>query len=55
MTLSSPQLSERYLKKEGCPTTRHEGAWDERKYSSYSFSTSALHGGEWSASLSGRA
>jgi hypothetical protein len=26
----------------------------ERRYSSYSFSTSALHGGEWSASRPGR-
>jgi hypothetical protein len=39
----------------GCPTTRHEGAWGERRYSSYSFSTSALDGGEWSASRPGRA
>jgi hypothetical protein len=37
-----------------CPITRHEGAWGER-YSSYSFSTSALDGGEWSASRPGRA
>jgi hypothetical protein len=29
---------------ESCPTTRHEGAWEERRYSSYSFSTSALDG-----------
>jgi hypothetical protein len=27
----------------------------ERRYSSYSFSTSAIDGGEWSASLPGRA
>jgi hypothetical protein len=33
----------------------HEGAWGERRYSSYSFSTSALEGGEWSASRPGRA
>jgi hypothetical protein len=26
------------------PATRHGGAWGERKYSSYSFSTSALDG-----------
>jgi hypothetical protein len=38
-----------------CPTTRHEGAWGERRYSSYSLSTSALDGGEWSASRSGHA
>jgi hypothetical protein len=31
------------------PTTRHEGPWGERRYSSYSLSTSALDGGEWSA------
>jgi hypothetical protein len=35
-------------------TTRHEGAWAERRYNSYSFSTSALDGGEWSASNPGR-
>jgi hypothetical protein len=38
-----------------CPTTRHEGAWDGRRYSSYSFSTSAPDGGKWSASRPGRA
>jgi hypothetical protein len=38
-----------------CPTTRHEGAWGERRYSSYSFSTSALDADEWSASCTGRA
>jgi hypothetical protein len=32
------------------PFTRHGGALGERKYSSYSFLTSALEGGEWSAS-----
>jgi hypothetical protein len=26
------------------PTTRHEGAWEERQYRSYSFLTSALEG-----------
>jgi hypothetical protein len=35
---------------DSCPTTRHEGAWGERRFSSYSFSTSALDWGEWSAS-----
>jgi hypothetical protein len=30
-----------------------EGVWGERKYSSCSFSTSALDGGEWSASRPG--
>jgi hypothetical protein len=29
--------------------------WGERRYSSYSFSTSALDGSEWSASRPGRA
>jgi hypothetical protein len=37
------------------PTTRHVGAWGERRYTSYTFSTSALDGGEWSASRPGRA
>jgi hypothetical protein len=36
------------------PATRHGGAWGERRYSSYSFSTSALDGAEWSASRHGR-
>jgi hypothetical protein len=31
------------------------GAWGERRYSSYSFSTSTLDVGEWSASRPGRA
>jgi hypothetical protein len=38
-----------------CPATRHGGAWGERMYSSYSFLTSELDGGEWSASRPGRA
>jgi hypothetical protein len=33
----------------------HEGVWRERRYSFYSFMTSALDGGEWSASRPGRA
>jgi hypothetical protein len=37
-----------------CHTTRHGGTWGER-HSSYSFLTSALYGGEWSASRPGRA
>jgi hypothetical protein len=37
------------------PATRRGGAWAERRYSSYSFPTSALDGGEWSASRPGRA
>jgi hypothetical protein len=42
-------------KKQSSPATSHQGAWGERRYSSYSFLTSALHGGEWSASRPGRA
>jgi hypothetical protein len=38
-----------------CPTTRHEGARGERRYSSYSFPTLTLDGVEWSASRPGRA
>jgi hypothetical protein len=37
------------------PATRHGGAWGERRYSSYPFWTSALDGGEWSASRPGLA
>jgi hypothetical protein len=37
------------------PVSRHGGAWGERRYSSYSFTTSVLDGGEWSASRPGRA
>jgi hypothetical protein len=29
-----------------CPATCHEGTWGERRYSSYSYLTSALDGGE---------
>jgi hypothetical protein len=41
--------------KKSSPATRHGGACGEKRYSSYSFSTSALDGGEWSASRPGRA
>jgi hypothetical protein len=41
--------------KKNSPSTRHGGAWWERRYSSYSFTTSALDGGEWSALRPGRA
>jgi hypothetical protein len=37
------------------PATRHGGALGERRYCSYTFLTSALEGGEWSASRPGRA
>jgi hypothetical protein len=30
--------------RQSTPSTRHRGAWGERRYSSYSFSTSALDG-----------
>jgi hypothetical protein len=43
------------LKAKNCPTTRHENAWVEMKYSSYSFTNSVIDGGEWSVSLLGRA
>jgi hypothetical protein len=33
--------------KQSSPVTRHGDAWGERSYSSYSFTTSALDGGEW--------
>jgi hypothetical protein len=38
-----------------CPSTRHADAKKERIYTSYSFLTSALDGGEWSDSRPGRA
>jgi hypothetical protein len=41
--------------KQTSPATRHADAWEERRYSSYSFLTSALNGGEWSASHPDRA
>jgi hypothetical protein len=37
------------------PATSHGDAWGERRCSPYSFMTSALDGGEWSASRPGRA
>jgi hypothetical protein len=43
------------IKSKSSPVTRHGGAWGERRYSSYSFTTSALDGDEWSASRPGRA
>jgi hypothetical protein len=42
-------------KKQSCPATRHGGAWRGKRCSSYSFLTSALEGGEWSASRPSRA
>jgi hypothetical protein len=32
------------IKKQSSPATRHDGSWEESRYSSYSFSTSALGG-----------
>jgi hypothetical protein len=42
-------------KKQSCHTKRYARGKGERKYSSYSFLTSALDGGEWSALRPGRA
>jgi hypothetical protein len=39
----------------GYPLRANSGASGERRCSSYSFLTTALEGGEWSASRSGRA
>jgi hypothetical protein len=46
---------EDFCRQVSCPATRHGGVWRERRYSFYSFLTSALDGGEWSASRFGRA
>jgi hypothetical protein len=43
------------ITEQSSPATRPGGAWGERRYSSYSFLTSALDGGEWSESRPGRA
>jgi hypothetical protein len=42
-------------KSESVPLYAMDGAWGKRRYSSYSILTSALEGGEWSASRPGRA
>jgi hypothetical protein len=52
---STKNITTKSKKKWSSPATRHGGAWGERKYSSYSFTTSALDGSEWSASCPGRA
>jgi hypothetical protein len=49
--LSPPKMS----KGKAVPLHAMDGTWGERRYSSYSFLTSALEGGEWSASRPGRA
>jgi hypothetical protein len=41
--------------RQGVPLHAMEALWWERRYSSYSFSTSALDGGEWSVLRPGRA
>jgi hypothetical protein len=46
---SIPGRGKRY----SSPATRHGGAWWERRYSSYSFTTSALDGGESPATAKG--
>jgi hypothetical protein len=40
---------------DSCLTTHHRGALRERRYSSYSFTTSELGGDEWSVSQPGHA
>jgi hypothetical protein len=45
----SKSKSKSKSKKSKCPHACHAGAKGERSYSSYSFLTSALDGGEWSA------
>jgi hypothetical protein len=41
-------------KSKAVPLNAMVEAWGKRKYSPYSFTTSALDGGEWSASRPGR-
>jgi hypothetical protein len=48
------RLQREESEKKSGPITRHGGTLGERRYSSYSFLTSALEGGEWSASRPGR-
>jgi hypothetical protein len=47
--------SKQIIMKESCPTTYHGGAWGEKRYSAYSFTTSALDRGELPASHPGGA
>jgi hypothetical protein len=44
-----------YTESKSCPTTRHERAWGRGGIAPVHFTTSALDGGEWSASRPGRA
>jgi hypothetical protein len=55
MTKATITLALVHLGAKSSPGTRHGGASGERRYSSYSFSTSELDGIEWSASRQGRA
>jgi hypothetical protein len=51
-----PYRTHSYLSKiQTCHATRHGGAWRERRYNSYPFSTSTLDGGEWLALRPSRA
>jgi hypothetical protein len=52
--MKQPQASKYTKTKQSSPAERHGSAWGERRYSSFSFTTSALDGGEWSASRPGR-
>jgi hypothetical protein len=45
----------RMVKKQSSPSARHGGAWGGEEVQLYSFLTSALDGGEWSASRPCRA
>jgi hypothetical protein len=49
-----PQLVSFLNSGRSCLATRHGGVWERRRYGFYSFLTSALDGGEWSASRPGR-
>jgi hypothetical protein len=51
----SCRLNCEYCISKAVPLYAKDGAQGERRYSSYSFLTSALEGGEWSASHPGRA
>jgi hypothetical protein len=57
-TLSRPiadlRAKIRTCKVKSCRTTRPGGTWGKRRYSSYSFLTPALDGGECSATRPGR-
>jgi hypothetical protein len=57
LPLGRPRQRWENSKKKGKAVPLHamEALGGERRYSSYSFSTSALDGGEWSASRPGRA